>query len=69
MKKLIEGEVVSERMNKENLQELDKSFDKEYIKVNEHRRTCKKWSKKFCIRCFGNGLNIFYRNVRRNIEK
>jgi len=34
-------------------------FSKPYRKVLEHRRTCKKWGKKFCLECFGGGLSKF----------
>jgi len=31
----------------------------EYRRILEHRRDCPKWSKDFCIDCFGGGLTIF----------
>jgi len=38
-------------------------FNKKYKEVLEHRRTCPKWGKGFCLKCFGNGLTIFCKEL------
>ena len=36
-----------------------------YRKVLEHRRTCEKWGKCFCLECFGGGLTLFTKNLQK----
>lgn len=36
-----------------------------YRKVLEHRNNCKKWGKKFCLECFGGGLNKFVNDLNK----
>ena len=36
---------------------------KAYRKVLDHRRSCNKWEKEFCMKCFGGGLTIFLRSL------
>lgn len=38
-----------------------------YRLVLAHRRTCKKWSKEFCLQCFGGGLLTFTKELE--VEK
>lgn len=42
---------------------------KNYRKVIEHRQKCKKWGKKFCLKCFGKGLTKFSRDLEREFEE
>ena len=43
--------------------------NKAYIKVLEHRRTCSKWGKEFCMQCFGGGLTRFINNYIEEDEE
>lgn len=40
-----------------------------YRKVLEHRRTCPKWGKGFCLECFGGGLTNFTRMLEEEFYK
>jgi hypothetical protein len=40
-----------------------------YRKVLKHRKTCSKWGKGFCLKCFGGGLTQFLRNVKEEFRK
>lgn len=39
--------------------EIRMSESETYRKILEHRRHCPKWTKDFCMECFGGGLTIF----------
>ena len=34
-----------------------------YKSIVDHRRSCNKWQKDFCKKCFGNGLTEFLENL------
>ncbi len=36
---------------------------KTYRDILEHRSTCKKWGKEFCLDCFGEGLTRFTKRL------
>ncbi|KKN56675.1 hypothetical protein LCGC14_0569920 [marine sediment metagenome] len=42
----------------------EERFEREYLKVREHRSTCKKWGKEFCLECFGGGLTSFFNKIK-----
>ena len=37
--------------------------NKTYRKILEHRNNCRKWTKEFCLECFGGGLTRFLANI------
>ncbi len=45
--------------------ELDLSKCNTYRKILAHRNNCPKWTKEFCIDCFGGGLSKFLKNVSK----
>jgi len=42
---------------------------KTYRDILEHRRNCKKWGKSFCMKCFGNGLTQFTKNLQEELRQ
>ena len=42
---------------------------KTYRNILVHRRNCKKWGKSFCMKCFGNGLTQFTRNLQEELRQ
>ncbi len=40
-----------------------------YRKILEHRRNCPKWTKEFCLDCFGGGLTIFLKDMKTEYQK
>lgn len=43
------------------------SQTKAYNKVLKHRKNCPKWSKEFCLECFGGGLTLFTKEIKYEI--
>lgn len=43
--------------------------NKAYKEVLKHRKNCKKWGKKFCLDCFGGGLNRFIENYGKETRR
>lgn len=41
---------------------------KTYRQILEHRRKCKRWGKKFCLECFGEGLTLFTDKIRHELK-
>ena len=39
-----------------------------YRKVLDHRRSCKKWGKEYCMKCFGDGLTNFLKNLNKEFK-
>jgi hypothetical protein len=37
---------------------------KTYRKILEHRKNCPKWTKDFCLDCFGGGLTLFIKQFK-----
>ncbi len=52
----------------EDAEEFQKN-SKTYRDILEHRRTCKKWGKGFCLECFGGGLTLFTKNLQEEMNK
>jgi len=44
---------------------LKENWMKEYRKVLKHRNNCPKWTKEFCLECFGGGLTKFSENFTK----
>ncbi len=40
--------------------------NKVYRKILEHRNNCPKWTKEFCMDCFGGGLTKFMSNLEED---
>ncbi len=41
---------------------------KTYRNILEHRRKCPKWSKEFCMECFGGGLTKFSEDLIKELK-
>ncbi len=41
---------------------------KTYREILEHRRSCPKWGKEFCMECFGGGLTKFSENLIKELN-
>ena len=48
-------------MKKES--KIKNNFQREYRKVLKHRNKCSKWTKDFCLECFGGGLTKFSEKI------
>ena len=35
-----------------------------YLSILEHRKTCPRWTKEFCMDCFGGGLTRFLAKLK-----
>lgn len=40
-----------------------------YKEVLNHRQSCPKWGKEFCLACFGGGLTQFANDVKEEIKE
>jgi len=40
-----------------------------YRMVLRHRDKCPKWTKEFCLKCFGGGLTLFTENLKAELKK
>ncbi len=51
------------------IDEEDIKQSKIYRSVLDHRRSCTKWGREFCLECFGKGLVMFSENVLNELKK
>lgn len=50
------------------MEEIDMYNNKTYRKILEHRKNCPKWTKEFCLDCFGGGLTRFLKDVTEELK-
>jgi hypothetical protein len=56
---------------KDKLDNLTEIFKQSaaYADVLKHRRDCPRWSKGFCLDCFGGGLTKFTRSLEQELKR
>lgn len=51
------------------IDKIDMYENETYRKILEHRGNCPKWTKEFCLDCFGGGLTRFLRDMETEHHK